>query len=252
MADDYVLSPPDYEATREVVNSYRHGQTNRRNPLTTNYGSSHSGAGQHPTRIRFRNDSAETIPAWGVIRINGADYANFGFLKAFKPDTSFQRLYLVNGPRPVAYVSSDKPTYGWGSFLTSETFRFADQYVLYDTGNTPAYGESWGPQNGTWTLKKYRYGFHILGGNITTESGKERTVAVQIPPEEIVVKNDSGGDYAANSSQTYKVFTGVAGSEADTGSTITGYNKTSVSFKNTKFGAAGWLHGNWYVTPWQS
>ena len=252
MADDYVLSPPDYEATREVVNGYRHGQTNRRNPLTTNHGSSHSGAGQHPTRIRFRNDSSETVPAWGVMRITGASSTKFGYLTIDKPDTSFQRLYLVNGPRPVVQFSSSNPYYGWGSFLTSETFRFADQYVLYDTGNTPAYGESWGPQNGTWTLKKYRYGFTIMGGNITTESGKERTVAVQIPPEEIMVKNATGGDLAANSSGTYQVWTGAAGSEADTTSTITAYNKTSVSFKNTKFGAAGWLHGNWYVTPWQT
>ena len=69
---------------------------------------------------------------------------------------------------------------------------------------------------------------------------------------EILVKNATGSDIAINSSGTYQIWSGTPGSEADTGITITAYNKTSVAFKNGKFGSLGWLMGHAYVTPWQT
>lgn len=69
---------------------------------------------------------------------------------------------------------------------------------------------------------------------------------------EILVKNDTGSDIASGSSGTFKVFSGTPGSESDTGQTITAYNKSSVAFKNGKFGAASVLNGYAYACPWQT
>lgn len=69
---------------------------------------------------------------------------------------------------------------------------------------------------------------------------------------EVLVKNDTGSDIAVNSSGTFKIFGGTAGSEADTGQTISAYNKSSVTFKNGKFGSVSLLNGIAYAVPWQT
>lgn len=69
---------------------------------------------------------------------------------------------------------------------------------------------------------------------------------------EILVKNATGSDIAINSSGTFQVWSGTPGSESDTGLTITAYNKTSLAFKNGKFGSVGWLMGQAYAVPWQT
>lgn len=69
---------------------------------------------------------------------------------------------------------------------------------------------------------------------------------------EILIKNDTGSDIAAGSSGTFKVFSGTPGSETDTGQTINAFNKSSVAFKNGKFGAAAYLNGHAYACPWQT
>lgn len=69
---------------------------------------------------------------------------------------------------------------------------------------------------------------------------------------EILVQNDSGGDYAATSGpHTFLVCAGTPGSEAGVGQYISAYNKSSQAFKNTKFGTATKMHGNWYASPQQ-
>lgn len=69
---------------------------------------------------------------------------------------------------------------------------------------------------------------------------------------EILVKNDTGSDIAVNSSGTFKIFSGTPGSESDTGQTISAYNKSSVAFKNGKFGSVSILEGYAYAVPWQT
>lgn len=68
---------------------------------------------------------------------------------------------------------------------------------------------------------------------------------------EVLIKNDTGSDIAVNSSGTFKIFTGTVGNESDTGQTISAYNKTSVAFKNGKFGSCSLLNGYAYAVPWQ-
>lgn len=76
--------------------------------------------------------------------------------------------------------------------------------------------------------------------------------ALNSTPPELLVKNATGSDIAVNTSGTFQIWTGTPGSESNSGDTIVAYNKTSTAFKDGKFGSAGWLNGEAYVTPWQT
>lgn len=133
-----------------------------------------SGVRRHETgsfrdvrQVRFRNDYSGEAPAYGVLRVTGAEVLQgINTIKVDRPDSSFARLYLVNGPNP---VQSGK--FGWGTWL------WHADWVLYDDADTPAFGESWGPQNASFKLKKWRYGFTIWGA--PTGSDTDRVLASQ-------------------------------------------------------------------------
>jgi hypothetical protein len=89
----------------------------------------------------------------------------------------------------------------------------------------------------------------------TGSSNKWGLIRVGEPSTEILVKNNSGGDFAGGSSCTgLEVHTGTTGgSESDTGQRLTAYNRSSQSFKNGKYGSAAILHkGVAYVSPQQT
>lgn len=195
------------------------------------------------TYVPFKNVNAGTVPAYGVMRITGATIVDtFPYLTTDQPDSTYRWLYLVNGADPVATNA-----FGWGVWL-----HHAD-YALYDTGSgTPAYGDEWGPTASSWKLQKYAPGFWVMGGNNTSVSGSERTVCVQVPPAEVLVKNATGSAIAAAASGTFTLEGGTAGSEATLSMTLTAWNKSSVSFADTKFGAVGRMCGNNYAVPFQT
>lgn len=101
----------------------------------------------HPVR----NDSGEAIPAYGVMRIYSTETnARRTRYIVRKPNTDFQRLYLVNGPQKIAIGATG-----------SGTFDIA--YALADSSASPLLAEHWGAKNGSWKLWKYRPGFFMLG-----------------------------------------------------------------------------------------
>lgn len=180
------------------------------------------------------------------MRITGA--STDGYLTTDQPDSTYRWLYVVNIDGDVT-----NGRLGWCSFLTSESFQFENNYVLYDTASgTPAYGDEWGPTASSWKLSKYHPGFLVMGGNNTSTSGSERTVCVQTPPAEILVKNVTGSAIAAAASGTFTLYGGTAGSEASLGMTLTAYNRSSQSFADTKFGAVGRMCGNNYAVTFQT
>lgn len=196
------------------------------------------------SRIAFRNDNASTAPAYGVLRVTGTTVVDlFPYLTVDKPDSTYRWLYLVNGPEDVVTNG-----FGWGTWL------WHGGPALYDTGSgTPAYGQEWGPTASSWKLQKFAPGFFTFGANDTATSGSEFTHSMQLPPGEILVKNATGGDYAAShGGDTYQVWGGASGSEADTGLTVTAYNKMSIAFKAGKFGSVGRLNGQNYAVTWQT
>lgn len=183
----------------------------------------------NPDVAYFRNDSGETIPAYGVILL-GTPFMSNGLIhySANKPSTSFQRFYLVNGPEDIA---DDK--FGWGTWLTHPG------KVLYDSG-TPAAGESWGPKTGQWSLSKWRYGFTILGGNNTTDL---TTVAVQSPVTH--VWGQTQGSIAKDATGTVEVFDGND-TILNASTTLSVKNKAVSVGDNKKVGAR-WEGGSWYL-----
>jgi hypothetical protein len=124
-----------------------------------------------PSSLIFHNNSGETAPAYGVLKIQDTSLvmdANGNVTTVYeigKPSAVFDRIYLVNATQDIAAHG-----YGYCSYLSESN------YVLYDASGVPAVGEAWGPANGQWSLKKWRYGFTIEGGRRTTPN---RVVAKQ-------------------------------------------------------------------------
>jgi hypothetical protein len=178
MPRDFVLSETDYFATKRAVKAVERGLTNLRNRLRGERGRRR--AAVPPARVRFYNENSGTAPAYGVMRITTNGTATYAAID--KPSSAFQPLYIVNGPRDCVTGK-----WGWGYFLTAETFRFDHRFVLFDTANTPAVGEVWGPQDGTWTIKQNYPGFLIIGGNTGSDT-TSRTAAMQLPCTHVIGK----------------------------------------------------------------
>lgn len=197
---------------------------------------------------RVKNGTGSVIPPFSLVLNNGittsGDELVFTVIQPNNSSTDFNwNQYLVTGPFAIGANSGNE---GLATCLT------APGYMRYDTG-TPAVKEVWGPKHAQLTASKNYFGFEILGGNTTWQSNTI-TVARWIGVNEVLVKNGSGGDYSAGSGpSTYKVYIGTAGSETDSGMTLSCYNKSSVAFKDTKFGSAGRLNGGQvYAVPWQT
>lgn len=105
--------------------------------------------------IECHNNSGEEIPAFAVMMSTGADSG--AVQEVDQPDTDgMTKNVFVNGPTPI-------PTGGYG-ICTMDW----PQYVLYkDSDGTPANGEMWGTEAGTWKISKGKAGFHIVGGNVS-------------------------------------------------------------------------------------
>lgn len=227
-------TPEAWETLRRTVHSLKLATSNLRNRLTTFGVRQQRAVWMPPQPVHFRNDSGEEVPAHGVMYVTGSvTVGPKEYVTIEKPDTSLQRLCLVNGKRPVA-----DGNYGRGTWLSE-----AD-WVLYDSG-TPAYGESWGPKQSQWSLTKWRYGFTIIG-NPDSEALKVR--ALQMPVnsflckfnEEITADGDTG---------PVSVYDG---NQADTSIDVTGcVNRTGLDCDSATWGKAVWLGGNWFVEPYE-
>lgn len=181
------------------------------------------GPDQNYSRVWFKNSYSGTIPKYGVMRVTGTTAVdNFYFLNCDQPDSTYRWLYLVNG-----FEDVPQNGYGWGTWL------WHGGQVLYN-GATPAVGERWGPVASQWYLQQHRPGFWVFGGNDTNLTA---TVAVQIPPGEVRVKNDTGSAVAAGSTGTFGIYGGSAGT-TDTGLEVALTNGSSVSWADTKYGWA--------------
>jgi hypothetical protein len=68
---------------------------------------------------------------------------------------------------------------------------------------------------------------------------------------EVLVKNQSGGDYSANGGpHDYHVYKGTPGGFTDTNQVLSAYNIPA--FKTGKMGAASLLEGIAYAAPWET
>ena len=147
------LTPSDEDALGRMLEAFESGALTRRIPARKLTGQRVYEA------VPVINTAGEIIPAYAVMRITTPTTVDGDtVVNVAKPDTSFNRVYLVNSAEPIDAASGSR---GWG------TFAWDSDQILYDSG-TPALGESWGPKSGQWSLSKWRYGFTIIGGNDTT------------------------------------------------------------------------------------
>jgi hypothetical protein len=158
--------------------------------------------------IEYYNDSGEEIPAFGVMRISGMRKKDGRpVIQCKKPHTfGSQGQHRINGPVPVE--SSQYGVCLIGNHVAA----------LYDTADgTPAFGESWGPRDATWKLKKNTGGFRVLG-NADTTNGV--VVVVSVPMMGFFGKTDAAHNKSADG--TVSIYWG---SDAGTDTTE---NMTSV------------------------
>lgn len=105
--------------------------------------------------LLVRNDSDETAPAHGVLRVTGGEQiAGHAVVLVDKPDAT-NSVILFNTGRDIA-----SGAYGFALMDWAE--------VLYGTG-TPAFDETWGPEDDSWELKEGNAGCKIIGGETTGE-----------------------------------------------------------------------------------
>ena len=197
--------------------------------------------------LRVKNSSGSVIPPFSVVLVTSVTASNNEMLYTVRQpnaaSTDFNwNGYLVTGPFSIGSGSSDE---GLATDLVQPN------YVRYDGSGTPAIKEIWGPKHGQLTLTKAYYGFEILGGN-TTAAGNNVTIARWVGAGEVLVKNSTGSAIAAGNSGTVVVYYGTAGSETTTGMELTVYNRSSVSWSDTKFGMAAHVNNAVYGLPIQT
>lgn len=112
-------------------------------------GGNFSGIGRAPRDstpvLRWKNDSGETIPAFGAIKLQSYDAALDQF-SAVKPDGS-GKLHFVNGPKTVA-------SGGYG-----ESHLWHRSHIALTDG---AFGDTVGPVDGSWEMTTAGEGFIVF------------------------------------------------------------------------------------------
>lgn len=139
--------------------------------------------------VRVQNAAQEVIPPYAVMRITGGTSIDGEIVYTVaKPNATKQRWYLVNGMFQIANSSTAE---GVATFLTNGGF------VLYDTGDgTPANGETWGAENGQWSLAKGKPGFTMLAGNQGTVGANSFSLGIQEQASGAVrIQIWAGGEY---------------------------------------------------------
>lgn len=177
--------------------------------------------------MSYRNDSGETIPAYSVIKITNTVKQTNGvyLLKGEKSDTwGSQYRHYINGPVDIA--DGDM---GVCYVPTSPV------WVTYDTGNTPAVGEQWGPTDDSWDISQHVGGFEVVSSEV--DDGK--VLVVQKPMLRFVGKTDAS--HAKSATGTISIWSGATmGSESDT--TV---NKTGVYNRFADLDSGKWVICQW-------
>lgn len=176
-----------------------------------------------PDSFRWKNTSGETAPLGAIIRLTGAaEIDNAVVLTGGKPNATPQAFYGVS----LEIVANG--TIGNGIVWNACRCH-------YDDGDTPAFGEIWGPKPDEWHLSKGYPGFLILGDPRGDEDSA-RVLAVQSPDAtelfELTATLSPGGNAAA------KILHFSGGDWTDSGLTTTVYD--SLGDKNGVSGDRGW------------
>lgn len=149
MADSYSLTKASIEKLRRALNKLDRQVVNlRRLPRSNTRG------GQRRKGIPIYNASGSTIPPYSIVRVLTGG-----------PTTARKLVYVSQANTYGAQLHSHLIT-GSAQIRASEqglAQAYPPYIVNYDTGNTPAFGESWGPVSSSFKVVKKSAGFYILG-----------------------------------------------------------------------------------------
>ncbi len=195
----------------------------------------------HKPWVRVKNASGEVIPPFSVLRITNATYVNGEIIYTVdKPNATFQRFYLANGPFAIGAGATNE---GYASTLMQGGF------VQFD--NTATGGIVIGKLGGkasSWLAQGSGYNFPIIGPlKIVTIGSNTYTVmpVIQNFVEEVTGKALSAGVQSGDSATITVMFSGV--------STTLGQTIPSVfNYGRYVFGGAGGSPANEYLkVSWQ-
>lgn len=181
--------------------------------------------GRDGGEIKFRNDSGATIPAHGLMRITGSTVD--GLITVAKPNDTFQRYYIANGPSP---VDADEIGIGFNDITD----------VLYElTDGTPAYGESWGAEDNNWKLRRGMSGATIIGA----QAGLAKVYLTTVDNLAAIITTSM----TDLESGTVEVLQGDGGEEVLSGQTVTAFNDTGATLEVDDIVDLTWTNGVWYI-----
>lgn len=132
--------------------------------------------------VSVYNDGDSTIPGYGIVEFSstGAFYIEGKSVFAVqRPGTTYKRIYLVNGPTPIA-----SGRYGVCYFGCNTPV-----WALWDNGESedePEVGKVYGPTTESYTLQNNFYGFNVVGGFETEPY--YRVLVTQHFPDSLTVK----------------------------------------------------------------
>lgn len=197
----------------------------------------------------YNGEGVTTLPAYGVAISNGVQAAGGpDFVPKVKQSIGYgcQKNFHVNGPNSVEAVA-----FGLGQFPINGS----DLYIVaWDTtdGFTPAAGEMWGVQNGSYLIRKNYAGFRIEG---VYDSTNHLALARSEPCYTILAKTTGSiAAHSSNQSNPLNIFVGDPTSEiqpAGNPQLLSVYNYTNCAINSGKFvichyvlwSTAGW----WYA-----
>lgn len=219
------------EGMRRVIDSVR-----RLERQVYNRGASGGSKPQSPNEFwcSYKNTSGDTVPGNGVIVLEDIELIASGADRAYeaaKPSTTFGRIFAASQPFGVA---SNK--YGLCKF-------FGELELLYDDADgTPAFGETWGPKPGQFSLAKGYPGFTVLG---VSDSTNHILLAVREEVSTYIGKADAGINKGA--SGTVSIWIGTPGSESDSTVNISScYNRTA-NISSGNWVTVQFINGHPYV-----
>ena len=241
MPSGYLLGP---KATQWVVDQYQQRSG------TSNAGFAGGFEDSPDGRVLFRNDSAFTVPPFGICRVSGyAVHNGRNVLTIDRPFTT-QGDFIINGKSEVEQ----------GQVGTTQLGHTVS--VAFVTGETPSAGQVFGV-NGfkaqAFTAAKLAAGCHPLLQIVVLGSLGDDTMFARIRPYEtlmIQAPNTSGIPGRANTllgSAACKIIvrdTNTAALLATANNTLTVYNwtKTVALTRGNRYGMASYIDGKWFIT----
>lgn len=173
-----------------------------------------------PAILFYNADSANSIPAYGIALLNGTNTdTGTPMFKVKQPDVyGCQSNWLLNGGSVIP-----KSSFGWGQavFGMGPCGEVGFKAAYDSNDGTPAQGSMWGPQSGTYLLKKNSGGFQVQGIYDSTNH-----IAMVVPAPMLSLIGKTNAAIGKGASGVVNVWTGsTIGSESANGQTVTAYNR---------------------------